>query len=86
VKQVDQMHASSNFPSMRTKKVGTLVTSLYVCTLCHDNTTTSFPGLFPFCHWEGGKRPKSLGTRLEKALANRWAFCCRCLNIAGAFL
>jgi hypothetical protein len=18
---------------------------------------TSFPGLFPFCHWEGGKRP-----------------------------
>ena len=19
--------------------------------------STSFPGLFPFCHWEGGKRP-----------------------------
>jgi hypothetical protein len=28
------MHASSNVPSMRTKKVGTLVTSLYVSTLC----------------------------------------------------
>ena len=29
----NQMHASSNLPSMRTKKVGTLVTSLYVSTL-----------------------------------------------------
>ena len=31
----NQMHASSNLPSMRTKKVGTLVTSLYVSTLWH---------------------------------------------------
>jgi hypothetical protein len=31
----NQMHASSNLASMRTKKVGTLVTSLYVSTLCH---------------------------------------------------
>jgi hypothetical protein len=30
----NQMHASSNLPSMRAKKVGTLVTSLYVYTLC----------------------------------------------------
>jgi hypothetical protein len=29
----NQMHASSNLPSVRTKKVGTLVTSLYVSTL-----------------------------------------------------
>jgi hypothetical protein len=29
----NQMHASSNLSSMRTKKVGTLVTSLYVSTL-----------------------------------------------------
>jgi hypothetical protein len=29
----NQMHVSSNLPSVRTKKVGTLVTSLYVSTL-----------------------------------------------------
>jgi hypothetical protein len=25
--------------------------------LYEDRIATSFPGLFPFCHWEGGKRP-----------------------------
>jgi hypothetical protein len=35
----NQMHASSNLQSMRTKKVGTLVTSLYVSTLwCRQMT------------------------------------------------
>ena len=32
------MHASSNLPSMRTKKVGTLVTTLYVSPLCFGGT------------------------------------------------
>jgi hypothetical protein len=42
---------------------------ILVCKCCHKYlilyvkgristpTATSFPGLFPFCHWEGGKRP-----------------------------
>jgi hypothetical protein len=34
----NQMHASSNLPSVRTKKVGTLVTSLYVSTLWPGST------------------------------------------------
>jgi hypothetical protein len=39
----NQMHAYSNFPSMRTKKVGTVVTSLYVSTLWQDWTMFCCP-------------------------------------------
>jgi hypothetical protein len=38
----NQMHASSNLPSMRTKKVGTLVTSLYVSTLWPSSSLYRF--------------------------------------------
>jgi hypothetical protein len=46
----NQMHASSNLPSMRTKKVGTLVTSLYVSTLWRRfRATRVFPLLELSC-------------------------------------
>ena len=34
----NEMHASSNFPSMRTKKVGTTVRPLYVITLWYTHS------------------------------------------------
>jgi hypothetical protein len=72
----NQMHASSNLPSMRTKKVGTLVTSLYVSTLC--------PWAINFCRvkWPDNTRvfpKKTLGTRMAERVQN-WKYSDICIT------
>jgi hypothetical protein len=71
----NQMHASSNLPSVRTKKVGTLVTSLYVSTLCFRQvwaclSAVSVPVLLQFTGRDGLGYPASapnftVGLRVE---------------------
>jgi hypothetical protein len=42
-------------PHGKILKKGPVTFGLFSCIILL--LATSFPGLFPFCHWEGGKRP-----------------------------